>query len=273
MLYQTGEGCGCGSRSFFVGGEEDVTNEEMAKEIQNGNTALTFDLWARVKPYAHSRAWQYYQKIPAAHRMDLEDLDQASYLAFTDALELYQPARGMGFIGYFEYHLKKAFGELAGFRKKDALLRAVSIDAPVKNEDGEDLSLLETLEDPAGREALETAEGKIYAGQLHEALESALAALAADHEEEAGLIRQHYFDGIDVSELAERAGTDVKTIHRKKRDGLMHLRCNRKSRKMLQEYIELATPWSWCSGVHVTEDIVIQRETIAARIIGGRAPL
>lgn len=250
-----------------------MTNEKMAQEIQNGNRDLTFALWDQVRPFARSRAVRYYRKIPEAHRVDLEDLEQESYIALTEAVQRYRPERGKSFIGYFDYFLKTAFAEQAGFRKRDALLQAVSIDAPVENEESETLSLVEVLEDPAGQADIEAAEEAIYTGQLHEALESALTVLEEDHRDEAGLIRQHYFEGADVDALAQRAGTDVKTIHRKKRDALSHLRHTRRCRKPLEEYIELATPWSWHSGVHVTEDIVVRRELAETRFVTGTPPL
>lgn len=92
-----------------------------------------------------------------------EDLYQSGFLALLDAVESYDHAAGMSFIGWLNLRLKNSFAEAAGYRskKRDVLDYAEDIDAPINDADG--LSVADLLAAPDGLQSFEKAEDRAMA--------------------------------------------------------------------------------------------------------------
>lgn len=88
--------------------------------------------------------------------VDGEDLYRSAYLAVVRAVETYSPERGMKFIGWLATHLKTAFNEALGVRRRDPIRRAVSLDLPLGEGGGNTLGDL--IPAPDGQSLLQEAE-------------------------------------------------------------------------------------------------------------------
>lgn len=234
-----------------------MTNEELATRIQRGETHLIPLLWERVQRFVFVMARRYFDNLENPH-IEREDLCQAGYIGFVNALEGYSPDAGASFLTYLAYCLKTPFSECAGFRAKgDAMIRAMSLDAPL-TDDGDDYTLADTVVDPAAAEDFEDAERRIYTAQLHAALDDVLDRLPAAN---ADVIRSTYFDGLSLQEIAAESGVSFQLISQRKREGLARLRrpdCVRR----LKDFVDQQTPWERHHGAHVVEEIVIAREKL-----------
>lgn len=243
-----------------------MSNEELVELIQNGDTNRLSDLWERVQRFVFMMAGRYFDNLENPH-IEREDLCQAGYVGFVNALEGYSPEAGASFLTYLAYHLKNPFAECAGFRAKgDALIRAMSLDAPL-TDDGDDYTLADTVVDPAAAEDFEDAERRIYTAQLRKALDDVLDRLPAAN---AAVIRKAYFDGLSLQEIAAERGVSFQLISQQKREGLARLRrpdCVRR----LKGFVDQQTPWEWHYGAHVVEQIVIERERLVAKYLSNNA--
>lgn len=80
-----------------------MTNEQLVARIKAGenvgeNMAQLYD---QVKRFIHAAAWQY------RNSGELEDLEQEGYLALYPAIDGYDPAQGVKFLTYAEYHIRQ----------------------------------------------------------------------------------------------------------------------------------------------------------------------
>lgn len=168
-----------------------------------------------------------------------------------EAVNTYTPEQGKSFIGWFAFYLKSAFAEAAGYRtrkgKHDPLRRAVSLYEAVGGED-DDVTIEDYISDPAASEAFENAEERIYTEQLHKALEGILETIP---ESEANVIRQEYFDGRTVAEIAAERGVSKNNIYSLCSNGLRHIRRNTRLRKgeEFRRFLEDSTPYYISIGV------------------------
>lgn len=79
------------------------TNEELVARIKSGIDVADnmLKLWNQNKRFIHSLAKRYQSKA------DIEDLEQEGYLALYDAVDGYLPEKGIKFLTYAEYWIKK----------------------------------------------------------------------------------------------------------------------------------------------------------------------
>ena len=127
-----------------------MTNEELAALLQDGSGGEDelLCLWDQVRRFAASQARRWAR---ASTGVEVEDLLQAGFLAFMDALGTWNRDAGM-FITWYSLRLKGAFTEAVGLRtarqRNDPLRGAVSLDAQVGRDADDPLTLLDVLEDP-----------------------------------------------------------------------------------------------------------------------------
>ena len=117
-----------------------MTNEELVALIQAGERDRLPELWDRVERFVASRANRLLIAMgdrAAVHGLEYGALYNSGYFALVDAVERYDPAKGMQFIGLFALCLKSAFAETGGWRtsKRDPLNSAKSMDARLKEDD------------------------------------------------------------------------------------------------------------------------------------------
>lgn len=244
-----------------------MSNEELVALIQSGERERLPELWEQVKGFAAHQARRMMILTDGHGGVAFDDLYDSGYIALAAAVEGYDAAQGMAFIGWYAYALKTAFAEAGGYRSKkqtrDPINTAGNLDTPLTDED--DYTLGDAVADPAAAYDLEEAERRTYNEQLHKALDTAIDRLPADN---AAVIRSIYFDGKTLQEIAAERGVSVQLIGQQKRTGIERLR-RADCRNRLREYIGERTPWNWHSGLHVTEQIAIERERLAAQYLPG----
>lgn len=153
-----------------------MTNEALVATIQSGQRERWPELWQQVK----GLAWRQIHRWSWAREkagMEREDFLQVSLLALWTAVDSYDTGRGAQFSTWFVIELKKEFVRAAGIRtekqSQDPLRGAVSLDAPLTDDDGDSLALADTLEDPK-------AEDPFRRAALSAALESVLSDLSGE---------------------------------------------------------------------------------------------
>lgn len=80
-----------------------MTNEQLVARIRAGeNVAGNMEqLYNQVRHFIHAVAWKYRDSG------ELEDLEQEGYLALYPAIDGYDPAQGVRFLTYAEYHIRQ----------------------------------------------------------------------------------------------------------------------------------------------------------------------
>lgn len=211
-----------------------MTNEELVIQIQQGGAGIEL-LWDRVQKFIRILADRYY-KNGCAERPDIdrEDLVQVGYFALNDAVKAYNPDNEYKFLTYLSAHCRNRFNEFAGIRSASqrtnpvriAIRNAGSLYAPILSED-EELSLLDIIPDPHAY--IEDKEQSLYYEQAHKAIEESMQCLP-----EADVIREEYWNGKTIQQIAEETNVQPEEIRRMKQ------KCIKKMRraKVLQPYKE-----------------------------------
>lgn len=81
----------------------ELTNEQLVIRIKAGEDVAgnMEQLYNQVRRFIHVLAWKYRDSG------ELEDLEQEGYLALYPAIDGYDPAQGVKFLTYAEYHIKQ----------------------------------------------------------------------------------------------------------------------------------------------------------------------
>lgn len=242
-----------------------MSNEELVALIQAGERDRLSELWDNVEKFARREA----NKRPDTPAVSREDLYQSGYLALSEAVESYDPAGGMSFIGWYALHLKSAFNEACNYRserqRRDPMHQVDSLNRPLDDEDGGDL--FDIVADPNGLQGLQEAEERIWQEELSAALEKALAALPED---ENDIIRRRYYRGQTTAQVARETGKTAYEVQRDERRGLATLR---RPSASLRAFIEENTPYYLHVGAtrfnttrtSAVEEIVFRREGMEKR--------
>lgn len=209
-----------------------MNNEELAALIQNGERDRLPELWAQVERFVAQQANRRLILAGGLGGVEFGDLYNAGYLALIAAVDSFDPLGGKSFIGWLALALRSAFAEAGGYRSRkqsmDPLHRAGSLDVPV-GEDEDSASLAELAPDPAAARAFEGAEGRIYREQLGTVLEGMLAALP---EKQSRTLRQRYYKGRTLEQIAAADGVHRESVRQWQEKGLRALR--RDWRKLAQ---------------------------------------
>ncbi len=202
--------------------------------------------------------------IPPAHGVTAEDLVQSGYFALLEAVKTYDPEKSGGFLTWLSYYLRKEFARTGGYekRRRDPLDSALSLDAPISDEDDE--TYLETVEDR--RDDYADAEEKIYTEQLHNALEGALSSLPAA---QADTLRSRYWEGKELRYIAQEIGVSTQAVEERERQALRAIRRSSHARD-LYKYLDDQTDFyrkisvDRCRTEHTSsvEEIVLWRESM-----------
>ena len=80
-----------------------MTNEQLVRRIKAGEDVAgnMEQLYSQVRRFIHTVAWKYRDSG------ELEDLEQEGYLALYPAIDGYDPAQGVRFLTYAEYHIRQ----------------------------------------------------------------------------------------------------------------------------------------------------------------------
>ena len=199
-----------------------MSNEELVTVIQGGEDRMG-ELWQQVERLVSWKANRIMTALNGRGGVEFDDLYQSGYPAMVAAVDSYKPEVG-AFSTWFMLHLKTAFAEATGYRsnrqQRDPIHNAVSLDTPL-TDDADSGDLMDVVADPAGAGRMEAVEEVIYRQQLHDALEEALEAIP----EECGtVLRQRYYEGRTLSDLAEAQGVSMEMVRKRERDALRRLR-------------------------------------------------
>ena len=107
-----------------------MSNEELAVAIRAGERDKLMELWGQVRRLVHDMAYKRLRATNGAGGVTLDDLMQAGFLGFLEAVRAYDPSAGFRFTSYLTYPVKSAFSEAEGRRsekqKRDPIFSAVS---------------------------------------------------------------------------------------------------------------------------------------------------
>ena len=201
--------------------DQQATNAALAALAAAGNTFALGQLWEVNKGFIRRQLWRWFEKnkpVADSAGLTFEDLTQEGYFAVDYAATHYNEEQG-SFTTYLSYALMNQIrtatcGEHArvvaaedGRRVAVAanpLNDCTSLDAPLDSEDEGTSSRGETIPDPAASQAFQQAENGIYADELHEVLETAMAENLT--EREADVLRRRYYIGQTLQAIGEELG-------------------------------------------------------------------
>ena len=179
-----------------------MSNEELVSRIQNGENEHIEPLWWAVERFIRSRAGYVASVLSARYGVTFDDLYNSGFIAMIKAVETYKADAGMNFLSWLAYYLRTEFAITAGYRTKKiiTLNHCASLDAPIKGADDE-TTLGELIADP--KEYYTASNERIYNAQLREVLQEVISAI---DEEQRAVIEQHYFQGVELSEIDKSNG-------------------------------------------------------------------
>lgn len=200
-----------------------MSNEEIVARIQAGENNLMGELWDRVERLIRWKANHAMLEWEGYGGVQFWDLVNSGYFAMVDAVESFNPENG-SFSTWLVYHLRNTFAESMGGRAKrrryDPINTAVSLDAPLKDdEDGGQFS--DVTPDPSGEVPMDAVEDAAWQEQLHEAMERALTGIP---EQYSKILRLRYYEDKTLSEIAETSGISTEEIRKRELRGLRELR-------------------------------------------------
>ena len=171
-----------------------MTTDEIAAAVQAGEADI-LELWRAVERFAKKQALRWCRAWEGRGGVVLDDLMQASFLALLDALSSWKSDGGT-FIGLYAMKLKTAFAAVYGQRtekqRRDPLQSAISLETPLEDSN-EELTVADTVPDPAAELAFDEVSEADMARRLHDALENALSTLP---QEQSEALRMKYFEGL-----------------------------------------------------------------------------
>lgn len=202
-----------------------MTNEKLVELIQDGITELIPSLWENTEKFFYLQARKWFNKYPDMCRragVELEDLEQEAYFAFTDTIGYYKREEGLKFLTFANFPIKTRFNDLLGLRYEAQthlpLNGAVNIEKPIGEDD---VTLLDTLECPVAAEEFLSLEARIDNEILRKDLDFCIDNLKPD---QAQAVRLRYFEGKTLEETGAALGCSRNVARGKEADGLRNLR-------------------------------------------------
>lgn len=207
-----------------------MTNEELARRIQQGERDLLLQLWEQVRRYAHDRAYKWFRATNGRGGQTVQDLEQEAFLALLEALEGWSEEAGP-FLPWYSLRLKAAFTAATGQRTKrdqlDPLQNCISLDAPLTDREGDPFTLEDALPDQRAEDDLNTVEERDKQAAIRRVLDSLQA-------EQRQVLLLRYYHDLTRDQTAKRlhlTRTRANTIEQK---ALRLLRHPVNSRVLLQ---------------------------------------
>ena len=200
-----------------------MSNEELAIRIQNGEKELISALWEKNRGIIHRSTYSLYTRYRdrcISSGVTPDDVIQVSYFALLDAVEAYESGSGYKLTTYLRYPLKNHFDALIGLRtsKRNPINQCASLDVPIV--DGEDIYILDTIEDTESQKPFEDTIEGMANQQLREILEIAISKLSNVC---AVSVRERYLQGKDFSVIADETGEDIANVKKWVNKALRHL--------------------------------------------------
>lgn len=177
------------------------TLEDIATDIQNGNTEKMEQLWEMCYNFIRKQARKWAGAWANRPHFDMDDLMQSGYLALYDAVQGYQKERG-SFLGFLVFYLKTEFSNVVGCRtqaqRKEPLNNAISLDSPAYSDDEGETTVADTIPyNEPGFEMVEEASQREYVARM---VREAISCLP---ERQRYCLDQHYLKGKTYAEIAK----------------------------------------------------------------------
>ena len=215
-----------------------ISTEEMVMQIQNGDRSVLPALWERLERLFFVIVKKYTDKRIMPVWASQDDFIQGCYIALYKAVEQYRPDKGHSFTTYLGYHVRNMVNDQLGTRNGKKQIIPISGDVPI-GEDNES-TILGQIPDHCAALAFENAEENCFQGELHRALEECLATLPVEQER---IIRERYYEGLTLPEIAKRSESGIEAVRRQISKALQGLRkpvCRRKLEPFL---LEISAPF------------------------------
>ncbi|MDO5327758.1 MAG: sigma-70 family RNA polymerase sigma factor [Clostridia bacterium] len=179
-----------------------ATNEELVVQIKAGNRDKLPELWEQIEAYVRKAAARVIRALQGSPLYDLDDLMQVGYIALEDAIQSFDVGKNCKFTTYYRFKLKTAFAVATGFRTKaqrsNPLRYTISLDAPIRDADGDECRLLDLVQDPVNYE--EELINDSYETWKRKMLHQEVDRLP---DEQADVIRRRFFLGESKQKIAE----------------------------------------------------------------------
>ena len=177
-----------------------MTNEELARRIQQGERDLLLQLWEQVRRYACDRAYKWHRATGGRGGVTLDDLEQEAFLALLAALEGWDEKAGK-FLTWYDLRLRAAFTAATAQRtqrdRRDPLENCLSLDAPLTDQEGDSFTLEDTIPDPRAEAEMDSLAGR----EMQQAVRQVLDRIP---ENQRQVLVLRYFHGLTVDRAAER---------------------------------------------------------------------
>lgn len=212
-----------------------MTNEELAVKAKQGDQDAMLKLWEQVEQLVRKLARR---RLPAdghTSRFDIDDLMQAGYIAVTQAVQAFDPEKEFLFTTYLHYHLKTAFASELGIHttRRDALLSAVSINAPTGADDGDgSLTLESTLE---AMDTRYTIDDRLDCIAEEQAFAVVMGYVERLEPSERAVIEAYYLRGLNFRETGLAIGIAPQEVRKLLQKAMRHLRGVPEIRQIGQE--------------------------------------
>ncbi len=245
-----------------------MSNEELVAAIQAGQTELIPQLWGNVEKLIAWRANSFLAANSATdlcRGVEIGDLVNSGFFAVLAAVKTYDPTQSK-FSSWLLQYLRTAFAEAVGCRtekqKSDPLRYAMSIDAPIADEEGDALGDLQA--DPNASVPFENVDDAIYVHQLHQALEQVVSDLP---EAQAEVIRRRYWGQQTLEEIGVCISVSTERARQLEEISLRTMAAP-PYRNRLENFLDWKTPYYLHVGPHEfqrtrtssTEKIILIRE-------------
>lgn len=200
-----------------------MTNEELAIQIQAGNTQYYSELWQNVCWLMQKILYKKLSRIELPNYLTSEDMEQELYFALCNAVQSFNDTKPYKFNSYLEYHIMNAIRSALPSKP----LHETSYNQTTGED--EDTELIEFIVD-------DTAGEKLTAIELTDIQTQTRQAVAELPYNERKAITLYYFKNISNTKLAEVLKTSPYKAKRIVDKGLHILRQNKAIRAIYDEF-------------------------------------
>lgn len=208
-----------------------MTNEELAIRAKAREDLAVLELWEAVRRFIEMKAARYLREADYNTFAEYDDLVQDGFIAMLDAVEIYDPERGAGFLKVLVYTLQKRFAEEGGHRtsKREPLQLAGSLDAPLYQGEEDGDSIVDALPDPCGEYAFALVEYRDYLRYVRRLLHAAMESLTM---KQATYIERYFFQETPLHVITHTYGFGRQAAYETVQRGLRYLRRGKYRREL-----------------------------------------
>lgn len=181
--------------------------KEMWKACKGG------DLKARARLIESYQPLVCKQVMPWRSRPDIMDAVQEGTVGLIEALESYQPERGVAFSLYAMHRIR---GRVLDFLRKEGGADIACLEA-MSTDDGNTINLKEGIADRVALTVPEQVENAVFAERLHRALDRLPG-------KEKAVLEGMYLDSADAREMADALSVSLSHVYRLRETGIRRVR-------------------------------------------------